>query len=76
MNRRSYGYLVRALNEFASLTARCGLKDAQRPIPAKKVPIRIDGYRGNPGIWCRRSARTTALRDSERAALSFSKKIA
>ena len=75
MNRRSYGYLVRALNEFASLTARCGLKDAHRPIPAK-VPIRIDGYRGNPGIRCRRSARITASRDPERAALSFSKKIA
>jgi len=47
MNRRSYGYLVRALNEFASLTARCGLKDVHRPVAAK-VPIRIDGYRGNP----------------------------
>ena len=47
MNRRSYGYLVKALNEFASLTARCGLKDVHRLIPAK-VPIRIDGYRANP----------------------------
>jgi hypothetical protein len=47
MNHRSYGYLVRALNEFASLTARCGLKNVHRPVTAK-VPIRIDGYRGNP----------------------------
>ena len=31
MNRRSYGYLVRALNEFASLVARCGSKDLQPP---------------------------------------------
>ena len=29
MNRGSYGYLVRALNELASLTARCGLKHVQ-----------------------------------------------
>ena len=28
MNRRSYGYLVRALNEFASVMAQCGSKDA------------------------------------------------
>jgi hypothetical protein len=47
MNGRSYGYLVRALNELASLTARCDLKDCHRPVPAK-VPVRIDGYRGNP----------------------------
>ena len=44
MNRRPYGYLVRALNEFASLTARCGFKDFPSPIPAR-VPIRIDGCR-------------------------------
>ena len=41
MNRGSYGYLVRALNEFASLTARCGLKGVHHPVHAK-VPIRID----------------------------------
>jgi hypothetical protein len=46
MNGRSYGYLLRALNELASLTARCRLKDVHRPVPAK-VPVRIDGYRGN-----------------------------
>jgi hypothetical protein len=40
MNGRSYGYLVRALNELASLRARCRLKDLQRPLPAK-VPVRI-----------------------------------
>ena len=46
MNGRSYGYLVRALNELASLRARCCLKDVQRPVPAK-APVRINGYRGN-----------------------------
>ena len=46
MNGRSYGYLVRALNDFASLTARCRLKDVYRPVPTK-VPVRIDGNRGN-----------------------------
>ena len=46
MYGRSYGYLVRALNDLASLTARCRLKDVHRPVPTK-VPVRIDGYRGN-----------------------------
>jgi len=55
MNRRSYGYLVRALNEFASLTARCGFKDAHHPVPAK-VPIRIDGLSRK---LCRHSVRIT-----------------
>jgi len=34
MNRGWYGhgYLVRALNEFASLTARCGAMDASHPV--------------------------------------------
>jgi hypothetical protein len=45
MNGRSYGYLVRALNELASLRARCRLKDVHRPVPAK-VPARIKGYGG------------------------------
>jgi len=45
MNGRSYGYLVRALNELASLRARCRLKDLQRPVPAK-VPVRIKAYGG------------------------------
>lgn len=45
MNGRSYGYLVRSLNELASLRARCRLKDIQRPVPAK-VPVRIEGYGG------------------------------
>ena len=33
MSRGSYGYLVRALNEFASLTAQCG--SANGPVPIK-----------------------------------------
>jgi hypothetical protein len=41
MNRRSYSYLVRALNDFASLTARCGLKEAPDPVSAR-VPIPRD----------------------------------
>jgi len=45
MNGRSYGYLVRSLNELASLRARCRLKDVQRPVPAK-VPVRTEGYGG------------------------------
>jgi hypothetical protein len=37
MTRGWYGYLVRALNEFASLTAECGAIDASHrsPIRAK-----------------------------------------
>lgn len=58
MNRRSYGYLVRALNEFASLTARCGLKDVHHPVPAK-VSIRMDGLSRKSRAFCRRSARIT-----------------
>jgi hypothetical protein len=42
MNRRSYGYLVRALNELASVVAQCGSKDLHHPVPAQ-VPIRMDG---------------------------------
>jgi hypothetical protein len=58
MNRRSYGYLVRALNEFASLTARCGLNAVHHPVPAK-VPIRIDGLSRRSSRLSRRSARNT-----------------
>jgi hypothetical protein len=58
MNRRSYGYLVRALNEFASLAARCGSKDLHHPVPAK-VPIRMDGLSRKSRAFCRRSARIT-----------------
>ena len=54
MNYRSYGYLVRALNEFASMTARCGLNDVHQPVPVK-APIRID----TPSRKSRRSARIT-----------------
>lgn len=56
MNRRSYGYLVRALNEFASLVARCGSKDLHHPVAAK-VPIRMDGLSRKSRAFCRRSAR-------------------
>ena len=48
MNRRSCGYLVRALNQLASLTARCGLKDICRPVPTRALTP-IDGSRRNPG---------------------------
>jgi hypothetical protein len=41
---RSYGYLVRALNEFASLTAQCSFDDVERPVGAK-APSRIEGCR-------------------------------
>ena len=50
---RSYGYLVKALNELASLTAQCGLKYVHRPIPAK-VSIRMDGSRSNASKAIRR----------------------
>jgi hypothetical protein len=66
MNRRSDG-LVRALNEFASLTVRCGFKDVHPPAPAK-VPIRIDGLSRK---LCRRSSR-----EPQRAVSSVSKKMA
>jgi hypothetical protein len=56
MNRRSYGYLVRALNELASLVARCGSKDLHHPV-AEKVPIRMDGLSRKSRAFCRRSAR-------------------
>jgi hypothetical protein len=58
MNRRSCGYLVRALNELASLAARCGLNDVRYPVPAK-VPIRTDGVSRKSRRLCRRSARIT-----------------
>jgi hypothetical protein len=32
---RGYGYLVRALNEFASLTAQCSVINAARPVPIR-----------------------------------------
>ena len=35
MSRGSYGYLVRALNEFAALTAQCGSPNVARPVPIK-----------------------------------------
>ena len=35
MSRGWYGYLVRALNEFASLTAQCGSANLARPVPIK-----------------------------------------
>ena len=47
MNRRSYGYLVRALNELASLVARCGSKDRHHPV-AQKFQSEWTAYRGNP----------------------------
>ena len=58
MNRRSYGYLVSALNELASLVARCGSKDLHGPVAAK-VPIRMDGLSRKSRAFCRRSARLT-----------------
>jgi hypothetical protein len=58
MNRRSCGYLVRALNEFASLAGRCGLNDVRYPVPAK-VPIRTDGVSRKSRRLCRRSAQIT-----------------
>lgn len=33
MSRGWNGYLVRALNEFASLTAQCGSENTSRPLP-------------------------------------------
>jgi hypothetical protein len=35
MSREWYGYLVRALNEFASLTAQCDSTNVARPVPIK-----------------------------------------
>ncbi len=58
MNRRSYGYLVRALNEFASLAAQCRSKDLLHPVPAK-VPIPMDRLSRKSRAFCRRSARIT-----------------
>ena len=35
MSRGWYGYLVRALNEFASLTAQCSAGNIPRPVPVE-----------------------------------------
>lgn len=35
MSRGYYGYLVRALNEFASLTAQCTAREISRPMPVR-----------------------------------------
>jgi hypothetical protein len=35
MSRGWYGYLVRALNEFASITAQCATSDISRGFPAR-----------------------------------------
>ena len=35
MSRGYYGYLVRALNEFASLTAQCTAREISRAMPAR-----------------------------------------
>jgi len=35
MSRGWYGYLVRALNEFASLTAQCGAENISRSVPVQ-----------------------------------------
>ena len=35
MSRGWHGYLVRALNEFASLTAQCDSANVARPVPIK-----------------------------------------
>jgi len=58
MNRRSYGYLVSALNELASLVTRCGLKELHHPVPAK-APIRMDGLPRKSHAACGHSARIT-----------------
>ena len=61
MNGRSCGYLVRALNKFASLAARCGLKDVHA-MPAK-VPIRSEG--ASRKSRTRRSARPYGVIQNE-----------
>jgi hypothetical protein len=67
MNRRSSGYLVSALNQLASLTARCGLKNICRPVQTKALTP-IDGSRRNPGRQCgvARRAIGTATRHQDR----------
>jgi len=44
MTRRWNGYLVRALNEFASLTAGCGTMGASHRIPVR-LKASIDGHK-------------------------------
>ena len=44
MNRETCGYLVRALNQVASLTAQCSFDDVDRPV-GPKAPRRIEGCR-------------------------------
>ena len=47
MSRGCYGYLVRALNEFASLTAQCTAREISRPVPAR-AKISSDNRSGQP----------------------------
>ena len=44
MNRESCGYLVRALNQLATLTARCSFDEVDRPVEPN-APRRIEGCR-------------------------------
>ena len=44
MNRESCGYLVRALNQLASLTAQCSFDDVDRPV-GPRARSRIEGCR-------------------------------
>ena len=41
MNRESCGYLVKALNQLASLTAQCSFDDVDRPVGPKVQPIEV-----------------------------------
>ncbi len=46
VSRGWHGYLVRALNEFASLTAQCGTQEISQPMAAQiKTPIRVRSVR-------------------------------
>jgi len=52
MTRGWNGYLVRALNEFVSLNAACGVIDASHRIPTRAKPQR--NRKKSPGIRPRR----------------------
>jgi hypothetical protein len=50
MNRKSCGYLVRALNELASLTAQCKFDDVDRAVGAKTPSRTGDCHRSSRNL--------------------------